>query len=184
MVAVYLAFLALFGAERIAELLLSRRNARIALAHSGVESGAAHFRWMAAVHALFLPACAAEVLLLHRPFPGVLGWACACAALGAQALRWWAISTLGWRWNVRVIVVPGESPVRAGPYRFVRHPNYVAVAIEMACVPLVHGAWICALLFSALNLMLLRTRIRVEERALGATWERAFAGVPRFVPHG
>jgi len=175
MVAVYLAFLALFGAERIAELLLSRRNARIALAHSGVESGAAHFRWMAAVHALFLPACAAEVLLLRRPFPGALGWACAGAALGAQALRWWAISTLGWRWNVRVIVVP---------YRFVRHPNYVAVAIEMACVPLVHGAWICGLLFSALNLMLLRIRIRVEERALGATWERAFAGVPRFVPHG
>src|SRR5207302_2796482 len=144
MVAGYLAFLALFGAERIAELLLSRRNARIALAHSGVESGAAHFRWMAAVHALFLPACAAEVLLLRRPFPGSLGWACAGAALGAQALRWWAISRLGWRWNVRVIVVPGESPVRAGPYRFVRHPNYVAVAIEMACVPLVHGAWICA----------------------------------------
>ena len=83
-----------------------------------------------------------------------------------------------------MIVVPGESPVRAGPYRFVRHPNYVAVAIEMACVPLVHGAWICALLFSALNLMLLRVRIRVEERALGAAWERTFAGVPRFVPHG
>src|SRR5207245_1954463 len=86
---------------------------------------------MAAVHALFLPACAAEVLLLHRPFPGALGWACAATAVCAQILRWWAIRSLGWRWNVRVIVVPGEPPVRKGPYRFLRHPNYLAVAVEM-----------------------------------------------------
>lgn len=184
MVAAYLAFLALFGAERIAELLLSRRNARIALARAGVESGAGHFRWMAAVHALFLPACAAEVLLLHRPFPGAAGWAFAAAALGAQALRWWAIATLGWRWNVRVIVVPSEPPVRRGPYRFLRHPNYVAVAVEMLCVPLAHGAFLCAILFSLLNALLLRVRIRVEEEALGASWRREFSSVPRFIPHG
>jgi hypothetical protein len=73
-------------------------------------------------HLAECPACAAEVLLLHRPFPGALGWACAGAALGAQALRWWAISTLGWRWNVRVIVVPGDPVVTRGPYRLVRHP--------------------------------------------------------------
>ena len=105
MVAAYLAFLALFGGERIAELLLSRRNARIALAHSGVESGAAHFRWMAAVHALFLPACAAEVLLLRRPFPGALGWACAAAALGAQAqvareIKKKKVTSIGWCWKL------------------------------------------------------------------------------------
>jgi len=163
MVTAYLVFLALFGAERVAELVLSRRNARIALSRSGVESGAAHFRWMAAVHALFLPACAAEVLLLHRPFPGALGWACAAAAVCAQILRWWAVHSLGWRWNVRVIVVPGEPPVRRGPYRFLRHPNYLAVAVEMLCVPLAHGAFLCA---------------------LGPSWEREFSGVPRFVPHG
>ena len=184
MVAAYLAFLALIGAERIAELLLSRRNARIALSRSGVESGARHFRWMAAVHALFLPACAAEVLLLRRPFPGALGWACAGLALGAQALRWWSIASLGWRWNVRVIVVPGEPPVRRGPYRALRHPNYVAVTAEMACVPLAHGAFLTAAVFSVLNLLLLRVRIRVEERALGASWDREFSGVPRFIPHG
>ena len=184
MVAAYLAFLALFGAERVAELLLSRRNARIALARSGVESGADHFRWMAAVHALFLPACAAEVLLLRRPFPGALGWACAAAALLAQGLRWWAIASLGWRWNVRVIVVPSEPPVRRGPYRFLRHPNYVAVAVEMLCVPLAHGAFLTALVFSLLDALLLRARIRVEERALGPAWEREFSRVPRFIPHG
>ena len=184
MVTAYLVFLALFGVERVAELVLSRRNARIALSRSGVESGATHFRWMAAVHALFLPACAAEVLLLHRPFPGALGWACAATAVCAQILRWWAIRSLGWRWNVRVIVVPGEPPVRKGPYRFLRHPNYLAVAVEMLCVALAHGAFLCALAFSLVNLALLRVRVRIEEQALGPSWEREFSGVPRFVPHG
>jgi methyltransferase len=184
MVAAYLVFLGLFGAERVAELLLSRRNARIAIGRGGRESGAAHFRWMAMVHALFLPCCAAEVLLLHRPFPGLAGYAFAAAALAAQALRWWAIASLGWRWNVLVIVVPGDPPVRRGPYRFLRHPNYVAVAIEMLCVPMVHCAFLCAVLFSTLNVLLLRVRIRVEEQALGATWEQAFSTIPRFIPHG
>lgn len=184
MVTAYFAFLALFGAERIAELVLSRRNARIALARSGVESGASHFRWMAAVHALFLPACAAEVLFLHRPFPGALGWFCGGAAIAAQGLRWWAIASLGWRWNVRVIVVASEPPVRRGPYRFLRHPNYVAVSAEMLCVPLAHGAFLCAAIFSLLNALLLRVRIRVEEAALGAPWQREFSSVSRFLPHG
>jgi methyltransferase len=83
-----------------------------------------------------------------------------------------------------VIVVPGDAPVRRGPYRFLRHPNYVAVAAEMLLVPLAHGAWISAAVFSALNALLLRTRIQTEERALGAAWEREFADVPRFIPHG
>ena len=184
MVTWYIFFLLLFGAERIAELILSRRNARLAFARGAVESGARHFRFMVAVHALFLPACAAEVLLLHRPVPGAAGFAAAGLALAAQALRWWAIASLGEHWNVRVIVLPDAPPVRRGPYRFVRHPNYLAVAVEMLCVPLAHGAWITALVFSALNALLLRGRIRIEERALGDHYQRAFAGVPRFVPHG
>ena len=184
MVIAYLVFLAVFGMERVAELALSLRNARIAFSRAGVESGAGHFRWMAGVHALFLPACAAEVLLLRRPFPGAFGWICAAAAASAQALRWWAIGSLGWRWNVRVIVVPGEPPVRKGPYRFLRHPNYLAVAVEMLCVPLAHGAFICAIAFSLANLALLRVRVRIEEQALGPSWQREFSGVPRFVPHG
>ena len=184
MVAAYLVFVALIGLERIAELLLSSRNARLAVARGGAESGASQFRWMAAVHALFLPCCAAEVLLLRRPFPGALGWTCAAGALSAQALRWWAISALGRRWNVRVIVVPGDAPVRRGPYRFLRHPNYVAVAAEMLFVPLAHGAWMTAAAFSVLNALLLRARIRIEEQALGTAWQREFEGIPRFIPHG
>lgn len=176
----YLAFLALTGAERLAELWLSRRNARLAFAKGAVEAGAAHFRWMTLVHALFLPACALEAIVRH----GALYAPALAGALLAQGLRWWAIASLGSRWNVRVIVLPGASPVRRGPYRWVRHPNYLAVAVEMLCIPLAYRAWISALLFSALNALLLRVRIRDEERALGEPYLHAFARVPRFIPHG
>lgn len=179
---VWLAFLLLLGAERLFELWLSRRNARLAFAQGARESGRAHFAVMAAVHTAFLFSCAAEVLLLRRPFPGALGWAALAAALLAQALRYWAIATLGPRWNVRVIVLPETQPVTSGPYRFVRHPNYLAVAIEMLAVPLAHGAWITALVFSAANVALLAVRIRVEEAALGPGYGAAFADRPRFLP--
>ncbi len=195
----YFVFLLLVAAERAAELLLSRRNARLAFARGGVESAADHFRWMTALHALFLPACAIEayVRALHRGHDWIVSppdwtwadWSWSSLlflglALGAQGLRWWAIAALGWRWNVRVIVTPGEPPVRRGPYRFVRHPNYIAVIVEMLAVPLVHGAFLTALVFSLLNAWVLRVRIRDEERALGASYAAAFAQVPRFIPHG
>ena len=83
-----------------------------------------------------------------------------------------------------MIVVPGEPPVEKGPYRFLRHPNYLAVVIEMIAVPLVYGCWMTALVFSVANAAMLRVRIRVEEEALGAAWERAFAGRSRFLPGG
>ena len=184
----YLGFLLLIGVERTVELLLSRRNARIAFSRGGVESGADHFRWMTVLHALFLPACAVEAYLgaIHRghDWSRQVGWIALTFAVGAQALRWWAIASLGWRWNVRVIVTPGEPPVRRGPYRYIRHPNYIAVMLEMLAVPLVHGAWLTALVFSLLNAWVLRLRIRDEERALGDAYARAFAQVPRFIPHG
>jgi methyltransferase len=182
MVAWYYAFLGCIGCERIAELILSRRNARIAFAHGAVESGLRHFRVMTVLHLLFLPCCALEASF--RAFPGVLGFVALALALAAQGLRWWAIASLGWRWNVRVIAIPGEPPLRRGPYRFVRHPNYVAVCLEMLFVPLIHGAWICAAVFSLANALLLRVRIRAEERAMGFAYQRAFDGVPRFLPHG
>jgi methyltransferase len=182
MVSWYYALLALIGCERIAELLLSRRNARIAFAHGAVETGARHFRVMTLLHLLFLPCCALEASF--RPFPGLLGFVCLAFAAAAQGLRWWAIRSLGWRWNVRVIAIPGEPPLRRGPYRFVRHPNYLAVALEMLFVPLVHGAFFCAFFFSFANALLLRVRIRAEEQALGFLYQRAFDGVPRFLPHG
>lgn len=174
MVIPYLALLLLVGAERLFELRLSRRNAARTMARGGVEHGRGHFVWMAALHAAFLPACALEVVLLDRPFLPVLGLPMLGLALAAQALRYWAVGALGTRWNVRVIVLPGEPLVRSGPYRWIRHPNYLAVAIEGFALPLVHTAWVTAVAFTALNAALLRVRIRCENAALaGAAPEEA-----------
>jgi methyltransferase len=86
--------------------------------------------------------------------------------LAAQVLRWWCIGTLGNQWNTRVIVVPGLPLVTTGPYRRLRHPNYVAVAVEVFALPMVHTAWLTAVVFSLANLALMAVRIPVEERAL------------------
>ncbi len=178
----YLVFLLLVGIERLFELQLSRRNAALAFQRGAVEYGQRHFRVMSALHTLFLVSCGAEVIALHRPFPGLLGGVALVGAISAQVLRYWAISTLGERWNVRVIVLPDVQPVTTGPYRFVRHPNYVAVVLEILCIPMIHGAWITASVFTVLNAALLFVRIRAEERALGSTYAAAFERRPRFVP--
>ena len=124
---------------------------------------------MKLLHTGFLLACAAEVLLLQRPFVPALGVPMLVLVLAAQALRYWAIASLGPRWNVRVITIPGIPLSTGGPYRFLRHPNYLAVVLEGIAIPLIHTAYLTALGFSLLNAWMLRTRIRCEERALGLT---------------
>ncbi len=181
-VVLYLALLAAVSIERIAELALSRRNAGRAFARGGFEVGTRHFRVMTGVHVAFLVSCALEVVIARRPWPGAAGVVALAAVVAAQGLRWWAIATLGDRWNVRIVVVPGLPPITSGPYRFARHPNYLAVIVEIAALPLVHGAFATAIAFSAANALLLTVRIREEERALGDGWSRAFAGKPRFLP--
>jgi methyltransferase len=180
--ALYLGFLGLVALERGGELLLSRRNARQARAAGAVESGRGHYPVMVAFHTLFLISCGAEVLLVPRSFPGALGWAALGAALLAQGLRYWAVASLGARWNTRVLVWPGLPPVTSGPYRFLRHPNYLAVVVELVAVPLVYGAWVTAVVFSLGNLVLLTVRIRSEERALGPSWAQAFSRRGRLLP--
>ncbi|MFD3913931.1 isoprenylcysteine carboxyl methyltransferase family protein [Streptomyces sp. NPDC058603] len=168
----YTALVLAVGAERVAELVVARRNTRWSLARGAVERGRGHYPPMVALHTLLLLGCLAEVWLADRPFDPALGWPMAAVVLAAQALRWWCIRTLGPRWNTRVLVVPGLPLVTGGPYRLLRHPNYVAVAAEGIALPLVHGAWITALLFTAFNAVLLTIRIRCENHAL----ESAAAG--------
>ena len=168
--------------ERVAELRVSRRNAEWAFARGAVEVGDGAYRVMTAFHAVFLSACVVEPWLFRRAVSPVLSAVCVVVLLGAQALRWWAITTLGPRWNTRVIVLPDAEPVTGGPYRWLRHPNYIAVIAEMIALPLVGGAWMTAVLASLGNALILRQRIGVEEQALGASWARAFAATPRFVP--
>ena len=177
----YLALLGLVAGERGAELAVSSRNARRLLARGGVEVGRGLYRAMVAFHAAFLPALALGAVAHPTP-PSPWAWLAVAGAAAAQGLRWWSVRTLGDRWSTRVIVVSGEPPVTGGPYRFLRHPNYLAVVLEMACLPLAWGLWRLAVVFTAGNAVLLWFRIRDEERALGPAWERAFAGKGRLVP--
>jgi methyltransferase len=183
-VKVYLAFLALLAVERLVELLLSRRNEAWARSRGGREFGGKHFGFMKVLHALFLFSCAGEVLLLARPFHVALGLSMFLVVIFAQSVRYWSVFTLGPYWNVRVIVVPGATPVTNGPYRYLRHPNYLAVILEGFAIPLIHTAWMTAMTFTLLNGVLLAVRIRCEEQALGAhsAYDDQFGNLPRLLP--
>jgi methyltransferase len=165
---VYYALLAAIALERVAELVVSQRHAAASLREGGVESGARHFPVMVALHVALLAGCVVEPLALHRTFIPALGWPMLAVVVAANALRWWCIATLGPRWSARVIVAPGKPLVRSGPYRWFAHPNYVAVVIEGAALPLTGSAWITACTFTVLNAALLTVRIRCETRALAA----------------
>lgn len=172
MLTLYLAVVGLTAVERLAELVVSTRHARWSFARGGVESGRGHFPAMVALHTGLLVACVVEVLVADRPFLPWLGWPALVLVVASQALRWWCIGTLGERWNTRVIVVPGLPLVDRGPYRWLRHPNYVAVVVEGLALPLVHTAWVTAVAFTVLNaVLLLRFRIPAEERALRSVHE-------------
>jgi methyltransferase len=158
--------IALVGAERIAELIVARRHRRWARSRGGVEYGRGHYPGIVAAHVGLLGGALLEAWLLDRPFIPVLGWSMLSVAVLAQGLRWWCIAALGRRWNTRVIIVPHLPLVDKGPYRLLRHPNYVAVVAEGIALPLVHTCWLTALLFTIVDLGLLRARIRTENTAL------------------
>jgi methyltransferase len=161
----YALLIAAVAVERIAELIVSQRNLTWSRARGGVEFGARHYPMMVALHTGLLAGALAEAF--YRPFLPALGWPMLAVVLAAQGLRWWCITTLGHQWNTRVVVIPDAVRVTAGPYRFFSHPNYVAVVVEGVALPLVHTAWITAVVFTVLNAVVLRTRIGVENVALG-----------------
>lgn len=168
MVTSFAGLLALVGLERLFELALSARNAAWSRAQGGYEVGYGHWGAMVALHLGFLLAPLAEVVCLHRPWRPEVGYPMLGLVVAAQLLRYWAVTTLGRHWNVRIFVVPGARAVTGGPYRWLRHPNYVAVILEGVALPLVHGAYLSALAFTGLNLWLLRHRIAAEQAALFA----------------
>jgi methyltransferase len=179
----YLLLLALLAVERVFELLISRRNALRAFAHGGIEVARGHYRVMVTMHTLFLASCAVEsIFVVHAILPMTSAIALVSAVV-AQVLRYAAVVTLGERWNTRIIVMPGAAPVTRGLYRWIRHPNYVAVVIEIVALPMIRGSWITAIVFTIANAMLLAVRIPAEEHALGANYSEAFGKVSRFFPH-
>ena len=156
---------ALVGLQRLVELLLSRRHERLLRARGAVERGRGHYPLIVALHALWLLSTLVEGLL-RGPDPSAY-WPLPLALfLLVQPLRYWAIFSLGEFWNTRILVVPKTKLVRRGPYRYLRHPNYVVVAVEIFTFPLIFGAWITAVVFSTLNAALLYVRIKSENRAL------------------
>lgn len=158
----------LVALERLAELVVSNRNAAWSFRQGGRETGRGHYPVMVLLHTGFLVAMLVEAFVRRPEVSEDVAWAMVAVVVAAQGLRWWCIVTLGERWNTRVIVVPGLQPVRSGPYRFLSHPNYVAVVVEGVALPLVHEAWITALVFTVANAVLLTVRIRVENQALAS----------------
>ena len=157
---------ALVGVERLAEMVVAKRNAAWSFARGGIETGRGHWPVMVLIHAGLLVGAVVEVWVFDRPFIPWLGWTMLALVVAAQLLRWWCITTLGPQWNARVIVVPGAERVTRGPYRWMRHPNYVAVVVEGVALPLVHTAWVTALVFTVLNAGVLTMRLRAENEAL------------------
>ena len=165
----YTVLVALVALLRLVELQVSRRNVAAMKSRGGIEEGASHYPWMVLMHTSFLVSCPLEVWLLDRPWREALGVPMLGLVAAGMGLRYWTVRTLGVRWSTRVIVLPGEPLVRTGPYRLLRHPNYLGVVLELFALPMVHTAWTTAVVFSVLNGMLLRERIRVEDAAL-AKW--------------
>ena len=162
----YLLLILAVGAERLVELFVARRNMAWSRARGGYEVGFAQYPFMVALHVGLLVGAVAEVWFSDPPFLPWLGWPMLAVVIAAQGLRWWCIRTLGPQWNPRIVVVPGAPRITSGPYRWLSHPNYVAVVAEGIALPLVHTAWITAVTFTVLNAALLTVRIRVEDAAL------------------
>jgi methyltransferase len=163
----YYLFILAVGIERLIELVVSRRNANWSIAQGGKEFGQGHYPVMVSMHTLLLVSCVVEVATTHRPFIPWLGWPMVGLVVLSTVVRWWCVAILGKHWNPRLIVIPGAPLVHRGPYRWLHHPNYTAVAVEVVALPLIHSAWVTAIVFTIANAVVLNVRIRAENVALG-----------------
>ena len=161
-------FVACLGLQRLFELRLSQRNEWRMRQRGGREHTPETYRWIITLHAAWFAAMLLEVFAARRKFSSRLAVAAFGVFAAGQALRLAAIRTLGWRWSTRVMTVPGAAPVQQGIYRYIRHPNYLGVELEILAVPLLHSAYLTSAVFGVANLVLLRDRIRREEQALDA----------------
>lgn len=151
--------------QRLLELRTARRNDAWLRSRGAVEYGAEHYATIVTVHVLWFVGMIVEVVLLSRQLSPL--WPLFLALfLGGQLMRFWSIRTLGQRWTTRVLVLPRSTPIMRGPYRFLRHPNYLAVGVELAALPLLLGAPVTAIAITVLNAFVLRTRVRIEDEAL------------------
>ena len=180
----YLILIGAVALQRLLEVRVSRLNESELESRGAVEHAPEQMPVMKAVHTGWLLCSVLEVWLLHRPMVRWLALLALALFCVGQLLRLLAMRELGTRWTVKIITIPDSAPVTSGVFRYLRHPNYVGVILEIFALPLIHGAWLTSLLFSIANGMLLSRRIAAEEHALSQTSDYAerFQGRPRLVP--
>ena len=183
-VKLYLGLLVVVALLRFYELHISKHHQQLMVSEGASKVSEPRFRWMVVVHTFVLVGSAVEVVFLHRPFYPIFGGICFVIFLAANAVRWWVITTLGNHWNVQVMNSTSLGVITTGPFRYVRHPNYAAVFVEMLVLPLIHTAWITAIAGTLAHILVLSQRLTTEERVLfsDAKYRAAMAGKPRFLP--
>lgn len=180
----YISLLVLVGIERLGEVAVSRRHQRKMKAQGAQKIVEPHFPWLVAFHTVILVAAGAEVLFLHRPLIPALAIAMMVLFILSNAIRYWVIFLLGGLWNIQIMDSARLGIVTSGPYRWVRHPNYVGVVLEVFSLPMIHTAWITAVFGTLVYFEILRRRITIEDRVLLAdpAYRQAMGGKPRFIP--
>lgn len=158
--------IALVAVERIVELVVSKRNLLWSKEHGGIEFSFGHYPFMVFLHTSLLVGSLAEIYISKPKYIPALAWSMFVLAFASQLLRWWCVTTLGKRWNTRIVLIPNLPRITSGPYKYLNHPNYVAVVIEGIVLPMVGFSWITATIFTVLNAPLLFVRIRAENLAL------------------
>ncbi|MFP3122987.1 hypothetical protein OH784_09500 [Ectobacillus funiculus] len=179
----FFSFFAFVVVQRLAELLLARRNEQYLKKRGALEFGKGHYKYIVLLHMLFLVFIVAEVTYLKKA-PSPMWPVLLALFIGTQFLRVWAIASLGVYWNTKILVLPHSKLVPKGPYRFMRHPNYIVVMMEFWIIPILFQAYITAIVCSLLNMLVLSVRIREEERALQelTNYKQSFQKISRFIP--
>ncbi|OLS40294.1 isoprenylcysteine carboxyl methyltransferase family protein [Bacillus sp. MRMR6] len=182
-IAVFIIFYLFIIIQRLAELMIAKKNEQWMKGKGAIEFGTKHYRVMVFMHALFLVSFFAEKIIFNRSLSGM--WvALLLVFAGTQFLRFWAIYSLGKYWNTKIIVLPKADVIRIGPYQYIKHPNYLVVSIELLIIPLLFNAYITAFIFSLINTIVLAVRIRAEEQALRelTEYDGTFQSSNRFLP--
>ncbi|MBY4604294.1 MULTISPECIES: isoprenylcysteine carboxyl methyltransferase family protein [Bacillus] len=151
--------------QRVAEMAVARQNEQKVKKQGAIEFGESHYPYIIIMHILFFLSLIAEVLLMNKQ-PSSWWIGIAAAILCVQAVRYWALCSLGAYWNTKILVVPGAELVKKGPYKWIKHPNYTVVILEILLIPLLYQAYVTMCLFSLVNAVLLTVRIRTEDKAL------------------
>ena len=184
MTVAYIALLVLVGIGRLGEVAISRRNQR-KMKEQGVRKVVEpHFPWLVLFHGVILVCAGAEVLLLHRPLIPALAISMLALFVLSNVLRYWVIFLLGGLWNIQIMDSSRLGIVTSGPYRWVRHPNYTGVVMEVFSLPMIHTAWITAIIGTLGYFEILRRRLKIEDGVLMAdpAYRQAMGAKPRFLP--